>query len=72
MKFLDWIIKRDENFNATMPSDVGDAGGKDTDIPPLETRGAFPFYSDEEKPPVPPRLKKEKCSKKKNQFGNKI
>lgn len=72
MTFLDWITKRDENFNATMPSDVGDAGGKDTDTPPLETRGAFPFYSDEEKPPVQPRPKKEKCSKKKNQFGNKI
>lgn len=64
MKFSDWLIKR-ENFNATMPSDVGDAWGKDTDAPPLETRGAFPFYSDEEKPPVPPKPKKvHKCKKK--------
>lgn len=66
MKFTDWLTKR-ENFNATIPSDVGDAWGKDTDTPPLETRGAFPFYSNEEKPPVPPKTiedKKLKCKKK--------
>ena len=73
MEFKNWLNQQ-ENFNAIMPSDVGDAWGKDTDTPPLETRGAFPFYSDEEKPPVPPKPpvdKKMKC-KKRNQFGKRM
>ena len=44
-KFIDWLNRRDETFR-TIPSDVGD------DVPPQETRGAFPYYSDAEKPPI--------------------
>jgi hypothetical protein len=44
-KFTDWLDRRDETFKV-IPSDVGD------EIPPQETRGAFPYYSDTEKPPT--------------------
>lgn len=43
--FTDWLNRRDETFRV-ISSDVGD------EAPPQETRGAFPYYSDAEKPPT--------------------
>jgi hypothetical protein len=57
-KFLNWLGKRDETFRV-IPSDVGD----DRQSPPIETPGAFPYYSDDEKPPT---FKNKITSPKKN------
>lgn len=68
-KFSKWLSRRDETFRV-VPSDVGD----DRQSPPLETPGAFPYYSDNDKPPVSKKITfpKKDCNCKKNQLGSKI
>lgn len=63
-KFSKWLSKRDETFRV-IPSDVGG------DAVPLETPGAFPHYSSNDKPPVKKiTVPKKDCNCKKNYLGN--
>lgn len=65
-KFSQWLTKRDETFRV-IPSDVGD----DRQGPPLETPGAFPYYSDAEKPPTKKKITvpKKDCNCRKNSLS---